>query len=535
MATPLRLLGEALGAAPAGLASLKDKFIRAYHGSPHDFDRFDFSKIGTGEGAQAYGHGGYFAEVEKVAQNYRDQLRWRGADWDDMQTLAANAIDRAGSRSGAADTLQGALDSTNNFFRGKTMPASQASANAELQKAIDLLRGDAPITGKPPIPGHMYEVNIRARPDQLLDYDAPVSQQRHILDPLIDRFGGEGALLRKNRDLDDLSSQVLQDRSLQPAWDAMYRDPATRLGGLLADMNKPAVWTNPKDRTTGEALYRALSPDRVTASRVLQEAGVPGMRYLDQGSRASGVGTRNYVMFPGTENLIDVARKYAIPGAALASGLAFSSGDAEAGKLKAARSALDMSQEARMARAAEQGYDTSTPLYHGTSKDADFQKFKDSRHGTWTTSDPKEASGYAMQNDSQSYRMSTARGAKPWDMEPVNSASRVLPLYAKPLQNPAHFSSYPEHLQGATNYKRAQSEWFDELRRAGHDGIVMQGGPDGSKVRVDFNNANLRSAFAAFDPKNIGKSTITGALAAGVLPPAVAAFMMQRGDLSGDF
>ena len=28
--------------------------IRAYHGSPHDFDEFSMEKIGTGEGAQAY-------------------------------------------------------------------------------------------------------------------------------------------------------------------------------------------------------------------------------------------------------------------------------------------------------------------------------------------------------------------------------------------------------------------------------------------------------------------------------------------------
>ena len=41
--------------------------IRAYHGSPHDFDRFDMSKIGTGEGAQAYGHGLYLAESPAVA------------------------------------------------------------------------------------------------------------------------------------------------------------------------------------------------------------------------------------------------------------------------------------------------------------------------------------------------------------------------------------------------------------------------------------------------------------------------------------
>ena len=43
----------------------------AYHGSPHDFETFDASKIGTGEGAQAYGHGLYFAESSSVADTYR--------------------------------------------------------------------------------------------------------------------------------------------------------------------------------------------------------------------------------------------------------------------------------------------------------------------------------------------------------------------------------------------------------------------------------------------------------------------------------
>ena len=37
-------------------------YITAYHGTPHQFEAFDVSKIGTGEGAQAYGHGLYFAE-----------------------------------------------------------------------------------------------------------------------------------------------------------------------------------------------------------------------------------------------------------------------------------------------------------------------------------------------------------------------------------------------------------------------------------------------------------------------------------------
>ena len=46
--------------------------VTAYHGSPHSFDAFSNDAIGTGEGAQAYGHGLYFAENEGVARGYRD-------------------------------------------------------------------------------------------------------------------------------------------------------------------------------------------------------------------------------------------------------------------------------------------------------------------------------------------------------------------------------------------------------------------------------------------------------------------------------
>src|SRR5574343_527293 len=44
--------------------------IKVYHGSPHKFDKADSSKIGTGEGAQAYGHGLYWAESPVVANAY---------------------------------------------------------------------------------------------------------------------------------------------------------------------------------------------------------------------------------------------------------------------------------------------------------------------------------------------------------------------------------------------------------------------------------------------------------------------------------
>ena len=71
----MALLGAAKQAVKASSdAGLLSPGIRAYHGSPHDFDRFSTDFGFSGEGAQAYGPGLYFAESEKVARSYRDSL-----------------------------------------------------------------------------------------------------------------------------------------------------------------------------------------------------------------------------------------------------------------------------------------------------------------------------------------------------------------------------------------------------------------------------------------------------------------------------
>ena len=48
--------------------------MTVHHGSPHKFTQFDASKIGTGEGAQAYGHGIYLAESPAVADQYASNV-----------------------------------------------------------------------------------------------------------------------------------------------------------------------------------------------------------------------------------------------------------------------------------------------------------------------------------------------------------------------------------------------------------------------------------------------------------------------------
>ena len=46
--------------------------MMAYHGTPHTIQgKFDINKVGTGEGAQLFGHGIYFAESPAIAAEYK--------------------------------------------------------------------------------------------------------------------------------------------------------------------------------------------------------------------------------------------------------------------------------------------------------------------------------------------------------------------------------------------------------------------------------------------------------------------------------
>lgn len=45
---------------------------------------------------------------------------------------------------------------------------------------------------------------------------------------------------------------------------------------------------------------------------MFRDAGIPGIRYLDHGSRGAGEGSHNYVVFD--DATIDILRKYGIAG-----------------------------------------------------------------------------------------------------------------------------------------------------------------------------------------------------------------------------
>jgi len=140
--SPLAMIG--------GLKRIKNP-IRAFHGSPHDFDKFDLSKIGSGAGATARGRGLYFAENEAVARHYKppDFVQTQPAN-DDMffDSLVSMAVEKTGSTDPKIISAYIAKG-------GWPLEAKRASTST--------------ITRTPQ--GKMYEVNIHAEPDQLQDWD----------------------------------------------------------------------------------------------------------------------------------------------------------------------------------------------------------------------------------------------------------------------------------------------------------------------------------------------------------------------------
>lgn len=232
--------------------------IRAYHGSPYAFDRFDMSKIGTGEGAQAYGHGLYFAGNPEVAATYKLT--------PNQKTMgpAATWVAKAGG------DWRKALEMFDRFTDG--LP--QTDAQAEVRAA--LVKGNTP--------GHMYEVNIHADPSQLLDWDKPLAEQS---------AGVRGAILSQP----EIQRTIANQSRLLP-------DIGDRMSGQSAYANL-ANWRRGVD----------LSPQgdaAVSAAERLRQAGIPGIQYLDQGSRAAGEGSHNYVMFD--PSVIEILRRYMVPG-----------------------------------------------------------------------------------------------------------------------------------------------------------------------------------------------------------------------------
>lgn len=229
---------------------------QAFHGSPHHgIERFDLSRIGTGEGAQAFGWGMYFAELPGVARGYAHKLTN-----EDPNTIAGWALGlHGGSMRQAIKALR-----SGKAVGGIFMPQHL------FNQAADLLE-----TGKYKHTGSLYTVEIPDGViDRMLNWDAPMGEQPQSL---LDALSKQTQVLVE-KDGKWYHGAVHPTREVKTGKDLYERLVGKR------EMFDPKGW---------EAQAKS-------ASNVLRSLGVPGVRYYDRGSRPAGKKgkrTRNYVIW----------------------------------------------------------------------------------------------------------------------------------------------------------------------------------------------------------------------------------------------
>lgn len=275
-----------------------DAVIKAFHGSDRDFNAFDAREIGTGQGAQSFGHGLYFAELEKVARTYLpkgwkpgDEYVLRGRQLLDLYNEVHDRGDYA-----AAAVYERVLMHESRDMIEQALADGAADGSKQALEGLRILKG-LPDDLFAKQTGTMYEVGIHADPDSMLNLDRPLKDQPPPVQRLVrDKLKSEGYLRPK----DD------GPRQLNSAWRSFVIDRGSMSAG---DSGSTALW-------------KALEADKDSpaASAMLQDAGVPGIRYLDGASRIRGRGTSNYVIFD--PKLVEIVRKYGIGALGLPAGSA---------------------------------------------------------------------------------------------------------------------------------------------------------------------------------------------------------------------
>lgn len=331
-ATPLlREAGERFnqaylsGEGPLGALTMAARPMRldVYHGSPHRFPptprnplgEFDPTKIGTGEGAQAYGYGHYLAESPGVAKSYVP----RSPIYEEKLLAKYNAAQEAGNYP-MMEVLEDAMLHRTPQEILERYAGEEAGYTAAHQKAAKEFAKWA--KKNPPEVGSFYKVDL---PDEqiakMLDLDKPLSEQPEIIKAL---KGTDYEIGISQKEAEKIADMRLRNEA---------DDWAFETGGDPVDYINNANWEKYVDdarkesgridsNITGAKLHEMVMRDQgyrpdlfdsydyqVDASEALRGYGIPGVKYFDADSRGAKEGTRNFVVFPGGEEMLTIKER----------------------------------------------------------------------------------------------------------------------------------------------------------------------------------------------------------------------------------
>ena len=412
-------------------------------GFPHGRPRLD--KIGTGEGAQAYGWGWYSAENAQVGTEYAR----KGVTQNILDVTPENDYEEAIQSFVKAEAdLNGvnALDIVNEqrrdiatFVATRDAFTSDDDAMSKALQAIDALVSRS-------TPSSLYRLDI---PNdvlpKLLDWDKPLSEQTKEVKAALKGTG--------------------------------FANKPTTSGKTIYD--NIAIT---KAEESGGGLGR--DGDQKAASEYLASIGIPGNKYLDQGSRGKGDGTYNYVLWD--QKVLDRVA------------LLERNGE----KLDAMRGADVLAQTSVKDQ-------TQTPefkAWFGASKVVDAEgRPLVVYHGTPDPSFNKFALRGGMTGELGFWFTSNADATAPFRRDRyADQGAATLPVFLT-LKNPMVYDGWKSLVDAVNAERRGRSieEGSKSLRRklmrAGYDGIINRG--------TDTDSGILRDDFVAFRPEQIKSAT----------------------------
>ena len=340
----LDLLDLATGGGKMAMAGAIKKAakIKGYHGSPHSFDNFDFSHMGSGEGAQAFGWGGYIGGLEDTGIAYRNALSQgnkvisidgvRGAEPTAIESWvlsqggdAKKAYDKLSTSAAAKEksdklSTSSKVDDLGMGFSEYDMALMDYNDFQSKLNEIKALEGKK-LTLEPS--GNMYEVEVDADMDNILDWDAPISQQSDFIKNAADKF------IKKytNEGDEPLVKAIL---GKDPTGESVYELPQflPKSGSLLSSKlpKESSEYLNSIgvkgikyfDGSSRNTDWQLSTPDTTVSGKwMVKDANQPnskGLQYdneIDAKDSLSQKGnTSNYVVFD--EKIMNIVKKYGV-------------------------------------------------------------------------------------------------------------------------------------------------------------------------------------------------------------------------------
>lgn len=288
--------------------------VPAWHGTPHTVDRFSTGRIGTGEGAQAFGYGLYFTSAKRIAEWYRDKLS-QASDHRDFKILYKDAnssepltdVDIIGRAKqwleDNTDAPQKDRNEVIDFIKQDVEESFIGTNLSAIVNARSLRPGTrlAEVLGviqyKEQNKGNLYQVELAPEENELLDWDKPLSEQSDHVKNIL----GIDAAGRAYKEYDDFRQSMLAKYG---GLGAMPEAEKSKYRALFEQYKNSQIDDNATGNVTGNEFYkrttRRLGSDEA-ASAYLHSLGIRGIRYKAEGGKSD---ENNYVVFHEDDVLI---------------------------------------------------------------------------------------------------------------------------------------------------------------------------------------------------------------------------------------